>query len=154
MNGSPLSQYLAFAKTARDTYRPDLLVVNIVSNDFSESFSAFHTIKRFHCFTEDTHENLYPRLQEAYRPFWFREMVSYSALVRYAYFHLRITDVPRKIRRIIRSLPGIARLSHSATSATKKCGGRLALSKHAADAFLGLLPEYAGLRARQHRPDS
>ena len=148
MNGAALSQYLAFAKEARDTCRPDVLVVNIVSNDFDESFSGVNAIPRFHYFTEDANGNLYPHLQGSYRPAWLREMLSHSALVRYAYFHVRITDVPRKIRRITRSLPGVSSFKSPpppAPASADRFAERLSISQRAADAFLNLLPAYAGL---------
>jgi hypothetical protein len=148
MNGAALSQYLAFAQEARDSCRPDVLVVNIVSNDFDESFPALHSISRFHYFTEDANGNLYPHVQGSYRPAWLREMLSHSALLRYAYFHMRIADVPRKIRRITRSLRGVFHVKSPpppAPAAGNDFAERLLISQRAADAFLNLLPAYAGL---------
>jgi len=148
MNGAALSQYLAFAKEARDSYRPDVLVVNIVSNDFDESFSDVHSISRFHYFAEDANGNLCPHLQGSYRPAWLREILSHSALMRYVYFHLRITDVPRKIRRITRSLQGVSPFKNPpppAPASGNRFAKRLPISRRAADAFLNLLPAYAGL---------
>jgi len=149
MNGAALSQYLAFAKMARNTYRPDMMVVNIVSNDFEESFAQFHAISRFHYFMGDTHGNLQPQLVGSYQPSWLREILSHSALVRYLYFHLRITDIPRNIKRLTRSLSGRSRSnkppSISSPSSAKKCQKDLEISHRAVDAFLHLLPEYAGL---------
>jgi len=149
MNGAALSQYLAFAKMARDTYHPDMMIVNIVSNDFNESFAQFHTRSRFHYFMEDDHGNLQPQLVSSYRPSWLREILSHSALVRYAYFHLRVTDIPRNIKRLTRSLPGRSRStpppSISSPSSKKKCQGNLEFSQRAVDAFLHLLPKHAGL---------
>ena len=37
INGAPLSQYLAYAEHARDSYRPVALVIPIVENDFDQS---------------------------------------------------------------------------------------------------------------------
>jgi hypothetical protein len=150
MNGAALSQYLAFAKMARDTYRPDMMVVNIVSNDFDESFSEFHTRSRFHYFMEDDHGNLQPQLVGSYRPSWLREILSHSALVRYLYFHLRVTDIPRNIKRLTRSLPGRRSRSTpppsiSSPSSAKKCQWGLEISHRAVDTFLHLLPKAAGL---------
>jgi hypothetical protein len=148
MSGAPLSQYLIFAKMARDTYRPDMLVVNIVSNDFDESFSQYQSIPRFHYFTLDEHGTLQPRLQGSYRPSRLREMLSHSALVRYAYFHLRITDTPRTLRRLVRSLTDMTRSQKTPSTPAPlaiKSPKRLEISQKAVDAFLRLLPEYAGL---------
>ena len=41
INGVPLSQYLSYAEHARDTYRPDALVVPIIDNDFDENFRPY-----------------------------------------------------------------------------------------------------------------
>jgi len=149
MNGAALSQYLAFAKMVRDTYHPDMMVVNIVSNDFDESFAQFHTISRFHYFIEDDHGNLQPQLVGSYHPSWLREILSHSALVRYLYFHLHVTDIPRNIKRLTRSLPGKSRStslpSIPSPSSAKKYKEELKISHRAVDAFLHLLPHYAGL---------
>lgn len=148
MNGAPLSQYLAFAKMARDTYSPDVLVVTIVSNDFDESFAEIHANPRFHYFADDADGNLIPRLTGDYRVSRLREMLSRSALVRYAYFHLRVTDAPRAIRRMLRTLPWIPRVTtragYAGTSADTVRHRRV-LSERAAEAFLNLLPGYSGL---------
>jgi hypothetical protein len=148
MNGSALSQYLAFAQLAQKKYRPDVLAVNIVSNDFDESFAGPHSRTRFHYFTPDARGNLRPGLIGAYRVSWLREITSHSALVRYVYFHLRITDTPRKVKRMIRSLPGAARPGNTPPlpPAPKKIpADRSGPALRAAETFLQLLPEYAGL---------
>jgi len=148
MNGSALSQYLAFAKMARDTYRPDALIVNIVSNDFDESFAGIRSRNRFHYFTNDARGNLRPQLIGFYQISRLQEIISQSALVRYAYFHLRITDAPQKIKRLLRSLPIAAQFQNPAPSpsqSTKKTTDNPETSLRAAKTFLKLLPEYAGL---------
>ena len=45
INGAPLSQYLAYAEHARDTYRPDALVIPIIDNDFAESFRPYQAAR-------------------------------------------------------------------------------------------------------------
>jgi len=148
MNGAALSQYLAFAKLARDTYRPDALIVNIVSNDFDESFADIRSRNRFHYFISDARGDLRPQLIGSYQISRLQEIISQSALVRYAYFHLRITDAPQKIKRFLRSLPVTARFQNPAPPASqsaKKAADNHETSLQAAKTFLKLLPEYAGL---------
>jgi hypothetical protein len=148
MNGAALSQYLIFARHARDTFRPEALIVNIVSNDFDESFAAFQAIARFHYFAEDADGELRPRLIGFYYPSRWRELLSHSALVRYMYFHLRITDAPRSIRNFLQGLSPVNRSKKSRVRSAdmqKKSDDRRLLSERAADVFLRLLPGYAGL---------
>ena len=38
MNAAPLSQYLAYAEHASETYQPAALVIPIIENDFDESY--------------------------------------------------------------------------------------------------------------------
>lgn len=40
ISGAPLSHYLAMARHAAQTYRPDVMVVLLVHNDFDESYTA------------------------------------------------------------------------------------------------------------------
>lgn len=150
MNGAPLSQYLVFASMARERYHPDALVVTIVSNDFEESFAAFHANPRFHYFEQAEGGRLVPRLAGEYRESPFRELIARSALVRYAYFHLRITDAPRAARRLLRRAPWNIRSDKAGSSPPAQRGraaasARRDKSEQAAEAFLRLLPSCAGL---------
>jgi hypothetical protein len=52
-SGSPLSQYVAYARHACATYRPERLVVNVVGNDFDESVFQHRLRNGIH--------HLYPR---------------------------------------------------------------------------------------------
>lgn len=138
MGGAPLSQYLIFARHARDTYKPDYLIVNIISNDFDESLPRYKNLPRFHYFMPDEKGNLHPKLIP-YRASWIKELASRSALIRYLYFHLKFERTVNKMRLSWRT-------KKEAPAKTKsKPDEKAALSKGAIDTFLKLLPEYAGL---------
>lgn len=79
MSSSPLSQYLAFARYARDTYHPDYFVFVIISNDFDESWWRNKGSRAFWYFDE----GLVP-----YQPSWKRWLVNESRLLRYGCEHL------------------------------------------------------------------
>lgn len=139
VGGSPLSQYLIFARMMRDAYKPGMMIVNIVGNDFDESLPQYKSMNRFHYFVDDGSGALMPTLIGEYRPSWIKRLVSRSALVNYLYFHLNLLETIK---------PGIhaaAAASSTATQAMPEDTDRVTLSKKAVDAFLALLPEYAGL---------
>jgi hypothetical protein len=162
-SGSPLSQYLAVARGIRDVYKPDMMVFNIVSNDFDESFTAYRNIPRFHYFIKDDSGHWYPQLIGTYQNSWIKEFVSHSALVRYVYFHLNISDTINDLLFKWRSL----KLSMTTDDIQEKMNvpakellvvdnisadmspERVSLSREGIDAFLTLLPEMTGLPAVQ-----
>lgn len=137
IGGAPLSQYLIFARHAKEKYHPDFLIVNIVSNDFDESLLRYKNLPRFHYFVFDTQDDIHPKLVP-YNPSWVKEIVSRSALVRYLYFHL---NFERTVNRILFSLRKKERTAEPADAKNEKD----VLSKRAIDVFLKLLPEYSGL---------
>ena len=81
-SGSPLSQYLAFAKYASERFNPKLYIFLIISNDFDESF-----LKRFpgfHYFDESTELKLV-----SYEPSIIKRLARQSAFLRYLYIDLK-----------------------------------------------------------------
>ncbi len=150
IGGAPLSQYLAFAKMARDTYHPDMMVFNIVSNDFDESFPIYRNIPRFHYFIPDDTGTLHPQRLGDYTPSALKDFISGSALVRYVYFHLNISntvnDILFNIRRVLSPTPDTYQsTSISDNTSADTSHTRVTLSEQGIDAFLTLLPEYTGL---------
>lgn len=133
MHGAPLSQYLIFARMMRDTYKPGMMIVNIIANDFDESLPRYKDRKRFHYFIEDENGALKPALIGEYNPSWIKRMISSSALVNYVYLHLNLVEIVSRKERDKRM-----ESSNDHTS-------RIDASMQAIDAFLNLLPEYAGL---------
>jgi len=146
IGGSPLSQYLAFASMARDAYRPGFLIVSVVGNDFDESLPVYKNMPRYQYFVPDENGRLHPKLIGEYAPSWIKDAAASSALVRYLYFHLDIQNV---VQAFLFSFRGreekSAETAFAGNTDSAAPDERVARSKEAADAFLDLLPEYAGL---------
>lgn len=147
IGGAPLSQYLAFAAMMRDKYKPGFLIVNIVENDFDESLPKYKNLPRFHYFYPMNNGNLRPLLADQYIPSFFKELVSHSALVRYAYFHLRLSDTVNRIRFDARNKEQVDSPPEGDDSTPLQ--RRIADSIRAVEAFLMLLPDYSGLQRSQ-----
>ena len=151
MAGAPLSQYLAWARHARDAYRPDGLLVIVVGNDYDESLIEYGGREGYHHFVEQGDGRLALERVDLVPTIGFR-LGRHSALVRYLVQNLRARDSFSRIRaRITGTIRGrrkpsdirgrarAFRLSDAAFWA------RVAASQRAVDAFLDLLPGYAGL---------
>jgi len=88
-SAAPLSQYLAWARHARETYRPDAMVFVVVGNDFDESLLAYRQWPGFHHYAEDTGGTL-KLIRIDYAPNPWRALAQHSALVRYLLFNLQV----------------------------------------------------------------
>lgn len=144
VGGSPLSQYLIFAKMMQEKYKPGFMVVNVVDNDFDESMPRYKNMPRFHYFMPMADGTFLPLLIGQYAPGAVKELLSRSALVRYLYFHLNFADVANKIqfrKRGGSESPAI----DDVAAVVQDFNTRLAFSKLAVDSFLSLLPRYSGL---------
>lgn len=164
-SGAPLSQYLMWADFVRRTYRPDALVVSVVSNDFDESLlhyqrqsgSAFPGYFYF--------ENIEGELRLTLVPYWpsrLKDLIRHSALVRYLFFNLRVQNIsfgetfsartwgttldwlvsPANARHIIDPHP------HH-TMSGEDLLTRERWSRRAVDKFFELLPKKSGLPANR-----
>jgi len=80
-SGSPLSNYLAYAKYATGKFHADALVFMIVGNDFDESLTKYNTTPGFHYFSDSSDHLEYVR--KDYDPSFVRRLLRKSALVRY-----------------------------------------------------------------------
>ncbi len=92
MSGSPLSQYLAFANYASDTFAPKMYVFLIISNDFDESFESVKKAPGFHYFDEATGLKLMN-----YEPTIIKKLARQSAFFRYLHLDLKLTTQVRRI---------------------------------------------------------
>lgn len=82
VSGSSLSQYLAFAAYARDTFRPGGLAVVIIDNDYDESLLKRRPVSGFHYFVEGRDGRLHLERIDFDRTLPQR-LVRASALARY-----------------------------------------------------------------------
>ncbi len=156
--GAPASQYLIWARYAQDTYQPDMMVFNMMGNDFDQSLPKYKWLQIFQQFVEDENGELTPRLVNEFRPSWKGKLVSQSALAQYLLLNLEVSQVMHKVKEYF------ARKKNSATANNGQeeqkteymnnvpvnVGAEVvADSKVVIDAFLRLLPEYSGLQPSQ-----
>lgn len=163
ISGAPLSQYLIWAEHARRLYRPELVVVSVVSNDFDESLIDYKlaidpgSARGFHYFVPDG-DRLALSLVEN-RPTLVRRLARSSALVRYFYMNAGLRLDGSLLARL-----GLTSASTPSTAATPRplerrlrhlfpeqefapFREREALSRRAVDQFLAELPARSGLPA-------
>jgi len=86
VNGSPLSQYIAFYKYAENLFDPDIYIFTIVYNDFDQSWFKIKKAVGYHYFTNNVDLELIN-----YKPSYFKELARKSAFVRYLYLDLQIS---------------------------------------------------------------
>ena len=92
VSGSPLSQYLAFAHYASNTFAPKLYVFLIISNDFDESFESVKKAPGFHYFDDVVGLKLMN-----YEPTIIKRLARRSAFVRYLHLDLKLNVQLRRI---------------------------------------------------------
>ncbi len=88
-SGSPLSNYLAYANYATQTFHAQTLVFIVVGNDFDESLTKYKNAPGFHYFT-DVSDRL-ELARKDYQPTLMKRLSWRSALVRYIAFNLQIS---------------------------------------------------------------
>ena len=144
LSGAPLSQYLVWARHARDAFRPEGLIVLVVANDYDQSLIEYRAWPGYHHFAERDDGRL-ALVRLDFSPSFAYRMARRSALARYLVFNFevrwRAETSASRIRSWIEGTPARQGSSHRPPADP----ARLAASKRAVDAFLDLLPEYSGL---------
>jgi hypothetical protein len=88
-SGSPLSQYLVWARQAVEEYHARAVIINVVWNDFDESFAAYRHAPHFWFYTRQGDGSLKLTLFEHQRGL-LRSLALHSALARYLLINLKI----------------------------------------------------------------
>ena len=136
VSGAPLSQYLAYARYVRDTFRPAGLAIVIIDNDYDQSLAKYGFQGGKHQFVERGGGRLaLERSDLEFRPRY--RLVRGSALVRYLAINLGLAR--ERIHRLFTGDDPDARVPE-ADRATWVVD-----SKRAVDAFLDMLPAASGL---------
>ena len=128
MSGAPLSQYLAYAKFANDTFNPSQFIFVIISNDFDESWLVYTSNPGFHFF--DDNENL---VRIDYTPSIIKQILRESAFFRYLYLDLKIHF---QLGRLLDSISGKNLLVDVHDKDLKRIEGRLSYSVRSSEVFL------------------
>ena len=130
VSGAPLSQYLAFAEYARDTYRPDALIVVVISNDYDQSLRKYGRKPGMHQFVEQAGGGLMLERADLHRGLVYR-WARASALARYLATNLDVTRLPGNLWR---------RVAGEADRLEREPDARRAV-----DAYFRMLPAASGL---------
>lgn len=93
ISGAPLSQYLVWAKYARDTYNADALAIVVVSNDFDESVIPYGGRHGYHFFSGDVDRCTMALTRIDLPPSRTRWLMRSSALAQYLVFNANITSL-------------------------------------------------------------
>ena len=139
-SGAGLSQYLAWARHARDVYRPSGLVFVVIDNDYSDSLNAHVVTRGFHQFVDQGGGGRLSWQRIDFAPSLPYRLARRSALVRYLMHNLRLF-APGPLTEVRRWFGWNQRALRP-----EYTEGRLITdSKRGVDAFFELLPEHSGL---------
>ena len=142
MSGAPLSQYLVWARHARDAYRPDGLLVIVVGNDYDESLIEYRRRDGYHYFVRRGVDGRLAWERVDRVPSLGYRLAQRSALARYLVQNLNLMESFSRIRARIAGTDAPGSHFHAPASHEPE---RVAASRRAVDAFLERLPGYAGL---------
>lgn len=146
-SGAPLSQYLVWAEFARTEFRPNGLLVNIVGNDFDESWLG-HGGKPcfrkpgFHLFHK-SHDGSVRLVREDYTPSLAHRLTRDSALAMYLLANLKLYAWYKQVR-WSDFLPNVSQ-GYVAEVLAQSAGLQVKKTEWAADVFLEELPARSGL---------
>ena len=142
-SGAPLSQYLIWAQHAVREYGAKAVIINVVGNDFDESYFTYLKGPGWWVYVPDADGRLRLELAE-YRPGWIRRNVSNSAVARYVFFNLQFTNIWRDLKSKFGS-PLIAGPRFAGNTAAEADTARMEISLAVIDAWFRDLPDIVGL---------
>ena len=90
ISGAPLSQYLHMSRYVAKTFDPDVLVINIVYNDFDESLSDFKDKYYFKKLDVGANNSVKETTPMPYKLTFDKKLIKRSALMRYFYINLQL----------------------------------------------------------------
>jgi hypothetical protein len=148
-SGAPLSQYVMWAKEARERWKASALAVVVVGNDFDESLATVKAGPGFHHYVQGADGTLALQLQE-YLPTRRRTIMLSSALVRYLVFNCHALELATRawkspLQLLTFRADGVY-VGNTDVAADQK---RLEASQAVVDAFLRDLVAVAGWRPRE-----
>jgi lysophospholipase L1-like esterase len=126
ISGAPLSQYMQMARYVRAHFDPDILIINVVHNDFAESLCSTTSELSMLCL-EDENGVLRERSIVPYEPSSLMRLKK-SSLIRFMVINLQIRS---QIQRLISSIT--TKPTYNANvdvSAIKSDGGKIAEATH------------------------
>ena len=138
-SAAPLSQYLIWARHARERFNADALAIVVVGNDFDVSAASISQVPGFHHFVMEEE----PRLELVpFEPSPFRRALRHSALARYVFHNLKIRSA---YSRIVRWFEGEPEPQYVGNTKNDTSPERMAIAERVIDTFFERLPDYSGL---------
>ena len=141
-SGAPLSQYLVWAKHARERYGASGVVITVVGNDFDESHMSVKQGPGFHHFRESEEGLRLTRVD--YEPSWRRDVATATALGRYLIFSLRIQHAIASLKSTWQTSGASQDAPYVGNTAAKAGERRMQVSRASVDAFVDQVQTYAG----------
>lgn len=140
VSGAMLSQYLAFAEFARNTFHPSAMAFFIIENDYDESFLKYAPppAARFHYFEESGNGLALRRVD--YHRSTIKTFLRKSAFVRYVMLNLKAGLIVENLRH-----PRCRSEDPYGCEEPAALERRIADSKRAVDYFLDQVPAKSGL---------
>ncbi len=146
-SGAPLSQYLVWARHARDQFGAERYVFVVVGNDFDESLVSVSDGGGFHYFDDLSGADPWPLVRIDYAPGPLRRLARASTLTRYLIHQLHVEKTPGQLARLLGvAATGPRWVGNTAASVAPE---RLERSARAIERFLELLPEATGVAPDQ-----
>ncbi|MEP6731458.1 MAG: SGNH/GDSL hydrolase family protein [bacterium] len=102
MSGAPLSEYLRMSRYVVREFHPDIIVINVVHNDFDQSV---RTLKPNSLVLQVTPEGGSFRevAPIAFEPDRVRRILAHSAVIRYLVLNCLIAQIPRRLAAALRN---------------------------------------------------
>lgn len=134
-SGAPLSQYVIWAKHAKEVWRADFLIVAVIGNDYDESLIEYKSDPGFHYYSERDGGGL--ALQRVnYTPNPLRNIVKFSAVARYLLFNGQVLTRLKRFTEYFTLSARADKGAYSGNTSTSTSKRRVDLSKRAVNAFL------------------
>jgi hypothetical protein len=140
-SGSPLSQYLAYARLARERFRAQALAIVVVGNDFDESLAEYGEEPGFHQLRRSA-SGSYELALKPFAPPLLHRIVRRSALIRYVHGNGFVDAAAGRLRALFGEAPQF--VGNVTMHAEPE---RIEKSRAAIDYFLSQLPQYSGIPA-------
>jgi hypothetical protein len=147
-SGAPLSQYLIWARHAVREYGAQVIVINVVGNDFDESHASYTRarpgLSGYWHYAPDERGELKLRLFD-FRPRPWAKIVHSSALANYMIFHLRLNHYWHRLLDSVFGTPALAEARYAGNTWWDPSPERMRDSQAVIDAFFRDLPDLAAL---------
>jgi hypothetical protein len=137
-SGAGFGTHLAWARHARDVYKPNGFMVLVISNDFQEALYKYEHAPAFH-YLKDRPDGGFDLVREDYEPDLLRRTLRRSALFMYMALNVRLYATASRLFR------GQPAGRYVANMPAEQPDNRIADMKKGVDFYLDQFAQYAGV---------